>query len=142
MSTVEAAIRFFRKRRVSHFRCEGRLERKGGDPTFNAGTGQLEDVDPEVIYEGSCNVREPAAVGLGSGIDVSAAEQELRLGRAEILFPQDIDARENDVLTVTSATHDAQLVGRRYRITDVFHDGWQITRRTMGENLTGGLEGW
>jgi hypothetical protein len=137
--TLDAAIGFFRRHRTTLFRAECRIERKGGgEPTFDPNTGQVEGPAPEVIYEGPCNVREMPR----SGTDVAVAEQEVRLGRADIWLPHDTPVREDDVLIVTVTKHDADMVDQRWRITDVFLDAWQISRRALGEKVTRGLEGW
>jgi hypothetical protein len=136
--TIDSTISFFRRRRTAQFRARCKVERRPTPGTFDAEDGSITPATPTLIYEGPCNVREMA----WSGTDVIAGDQEVRLRRAEIFLPHDTPIDEDDVLTVTAATHDADLVGRRFRITDVFADAWQISRRAMGEKLARGLEDW
>jgi hypothetical protein len=134
--SLETAIKFFRRQRTAQFRATGRVTRVTAPGAFNPSTGAIGDPTVETIYEGRCNVREVT----WEGTDVRTGEREVRLQRAELQFPHDTAILEDDVVTVTSATHDTDLVGREYRITDVFLDAWQTTRRAIGEKVTRGPE--
>lgn len=139
--TLDTTIQFFRRRRMQQFRAECRIERSAGAGTFNPSTGTVTDLAPTIVYEGVCNVRESQWQGTDIGVVGGIASggrsvEELRFNRAEMLFPHDTAVEKDDVVIVTAATHDADLVGQRYRVTDIFLDAWQITRRAMGEKVT------
>src|SRR3972149_282866 len=132
MGTLDTAIAFFRRQRVGLFRAECVVKRVTVAGAFDPDTGAHLDPSEDLIYQGVFNVREAT----WEGTDVTTGGREVRLQLAELLFPHDVAVREDDVVTVTAATHDADLVGQTYRITSVFLDAWQITRRALGEKVT------
>ena len=132
--TLETAIKFFRRQREAQRRAECTVTRETAPGTFDESTGEIGDPTTETVYEGACNVRETT----WEGTDVRTGEREVRLQRAVLDFPHDTAIHEDDVVTITKATHDTDLVGQEYRITDVFLDAWQVTRRAIGEKITRG----
>jgi hypothetical protein len=131
-----AALGTFRRLRLQQFRSKCRIERRAeGD--FNDATGKVERPAPAIIYQGRCNVREMQ----WEGTDAVTGEREVRMQRSELFLPPNVSIREGDVLVVTASKHDADLVGQEYRITDIFLDAWQVSRRAIGEKLTERAEG-
>lgn len=131
--SIDTAIERFRRRQASLFRDECIVTRASEDePTLNEGTGELEEAVPTTIYEGPCLVRSYS----WEGSDTQVGEKEVRFQGARAKLPINTAIEKDDVLTVTASTHDANLVGHEFRVTDVFHDGWQIVRQVILEEVT------
>jgi hypothetical protein len=131
--TLDTAVKFFRRQQRLLFRAECRVERPGGEGTFDEETGDITPDSPTIVYEGPCNVRE--ATWGGWGAEATTGEREVRFGQSDLRFPHDTAIEMDDVVVVTVSTHDASLVGQRYRVTAVFLDAWQVTRRATGEKV-------
>ena len=132
MSTLGSSIALFRRRREAMFSATCTVVRPAGTGEFDPDTGAVVDDPATAVYSGACDVREMA----WQGTDVQVAEREQRFRRAEVWLPHDTDVRKDDVVTVTASTHDAQLVGQAFRVTDVFLDAWQVVRRAIAEKVT------
>jgi hypothetical protein len=130
---VDAAIARFRRRQEGLFTEEVEVRRPAGEGAFDPDTGLHEGAVPGAVYEGPALVRSFS----WEGTDVQTGEREVRLRGARAKFPHDTAVRKDDVVVVTSSRHDGGLAGRRYRITDVLHDGWQIVRVAVLEEATG-----
>ena len=128
---LDTAIERFRRREAENMRSECTVTRETGEPELDLSTGELER-DYETVYSGKCSVRPATWVGA----DTQAGEQEVRLRSALGKLPHNTSVAKDDLLTVTSSEHDADLVGRVYRITDAFHDDWQIVRKVILEEVT------
>ena len=134
--SLETAISFFRRQRIAQFRAACTVVRETVPGVFDPNTGTIGAATTQTVYTGACNVREMT----WQGTDVRTGEREVRLIGTELLFPHDTAVQEDDIVTVTAADHDADLVGKTYRITDIFLDAWQITRRAIGERVARGPE--
>lgn len=137
MSTVDVAITFFRRNALTQFRAECTVTRETAPGAFNPTTGEIGAPTTETVYAGRCNAREVAwegsDVGLAAAAQAGRSAAEVRLRRVELRFPHDTAVLADDVVTITKAQHDSDLVGEEFRITDVLLDAWQIVRRAIGE---------
>lgn len=133
--SVDLAIRRARRRELKTWRSEGQLTRASTTPpTFNEGTGEETPAAPDVIYTGRCQVR---ILDSGAGRrDVQAGEREIRIGTLRAKFPHDTPAKVDDRFKVTACKHDAGLVNRTFRVTDVLRDEWQVARVALLEEVT------
>jgi hypothetical protein len=129
--TLEAARAFFEQRQVALFRDEATVTR-GGVPTFDPNTGILTAGSGTEVYSGSCLLRQMAWQGTDTGV----GETEVRLRSMRVKFPKDTELEKDDVITPTASTFDESLIGRNFRVTDVFRDGWQIVRTVIAEEVT------
>lgn len=129
--TLESARAFFEQRQVALFRDEATVTR-GGAPTFDTDTGVLTPGSGSTVYSGSCLLRQMA----WQGTDVGVGETEARLRSMRVKFPKDTALEKDDIITPTASAHDESLIGRTFRITDVFRDGFQIVRTVIAEEVT------
>lgn len=130
--TVDSAIRKFRRSQAAIFRDEGRIERPSGTGTIDPVSGDYVADPPTVLYEGPGLLR----IQKWQGTDIEAGGEELRKHEVSLKLPVDTPAEANDVWVHTASTYDQSLVGRHFRITDIFRDGWQISRRFLLEEIT------
>jgi hypothetical protein len=113
---------------------EIRFTEATGSLTFDEETG-LETVgSPTVVYEGPCKIQRQRV----SPQNPEAGERTVTVEQVEIHLP--IEASEvqvGDVGTVTSAVFDPALLGRRFRVTGLFHKTWATARRLRCDEVTG-----
>lgn len=88
-------------------------------------------VDNEVqLYSGKCRVQSWSVLG-GTAQPRTIGAQFVRLLRVELQLP--ITGTEglqsDDIVTITAATHDSDLVGRRYTVRDLSHHSEKTARR-------------
>lgn len=126
--SLDTAIAWFRQREADLMRSTVTVHRLT-DPTFTPGTGFTET--STVIYTGPALVRSGQLQGQG---DVQAGQQEVNVRPARIKLPADTAAQRDDVVTV-DASPDARMVGRKYRITQVAVDDWQISGVVLAEEV-------
>jgi hypothetical protein len=104
-----------------------------GDRQLDENTGQFADTsDP--VYEGVCKFQ--ATLASGKSPTAGSYEftvQELRLDLPVSAGPVAVD----DVVTVTASVFDAQLVGRVYRVVELFHKSFATAQRCRLEEVTG-----
>lgn len=131
MSLDTARLRFQGRQR-DLFRDTAVLERPSGTTTFNPTTG-VEDPDPPTqVYSGACLIR-PLA---WQGTDLESGGEEIRMRSYRVKFPHDTDAQVDDIVRPTASDYDSSLDGRSFRVTDVFFDGWQISRVCICDEVT------
>lgn len=130
--SLDAARAFFERQQMLLFRDEATVTRGSGTPTFNPATGVTTTVPGATVYTGECLIRGTS----WQGFDVGVGETEVRSRTVRGWLPKDTAVEVNDVLTVTASTHDAGMVGRVMRITDVPKDGWQVVRKVLLEEIT------
>lgn len=130
--TLEQARAFFEVQQVALFRDECTIVRTSGEPTYDPDTNTYTPGATTTVYTGDCLIRGTT----WQGFDVSVGETEIRSRMVRGWLPKDTAVEVNDVLTVTASAHDADMVGREMRITDVPKDGWQIVRKVFLEELT------
>lgn len=104
--------------------------RVAGTPILNTTTGQW-DTPTITVYEGPCKIRPQDR----QGIDIDAGDASVRLSRYEAKLPADTDLQVNDEGVCTASRHDGGLVGRRFRVSDVLADSWQVGRVVILEHI-------
>lgn len=103
-----------------------------GTPQLDENTGLLAaPADP--VYSGPCKFQ----ATLANASTPEAGEhqftvQDLRLDLPVSAGPVAV----GDVVTVSSAVMDSQLVGRQYRITELFHKSFATAQRCRVEEVT------
>jgi hypothetical protein len=129
--SLETAIAYFAQRQADLFRSTCTITRATAG-TFDEGTGAITPGTPTSVYSGACLIR-PFS---WEGSDTQVGQQEVRYRGARLKLPPDTDIEKDDIVTVTGSDHDADLVGRTFRITDVLRDDWQIVRVAILEEAT------
>jgi hypothetical protein len=131
--SLDSARQRFERRQRDLFRDTAVLERPSGTVSFNTTTGTYDPDSPTQIYSGACLIR-----GFNwEGVDSEVGGDEVRLRRYRVKFPVDTAAQLDDIVRPTASTYDSSLVGLAFRVTDVVRDGWQISRWTVCEEVTG-----
>lgn len=130
--TVDTARAYFESRQVALFRDEATVTRGTGAQTFDPNTGLTTTTVGTTVYSGPCLLRQMA----WQGSDVSVGETESRLRPMRVKFPKGTDIDKDDTIVPTASAHDESLIGRSFRVTDVFRDGWQIVRTVICEEVT------
>ena len=103
--------------------------RDSGPPVYDTATGVLTQ-PTVVVYEGPCLFRSAQ----WEGAETNAGETQVVRRSNRLKFPADTPVLRSDRATVT-ASADARLVGRTFRITDVLVDEWQISGTTFAEEI-------
>jgi hypothetical protein len=130
--TVDTARAYFESRQVALFRDEATVTRGTGTQVYDPGTGLVVTTPGAEVYSGPCLLRQMA----WQGSDVSVGETESRLRPMRVKFPKDTDIDKDDTIVPSASTYDESLIGRSFRVTDVFRDGWQIVRTVICEEVT------
>jgi hypothetical protein len=112
------------------------VTRPGGDPVFDEDTGRYVDPPPVTVYSGECQVQ---VRGDGSASDVAAGEREATVQRPVVKLPvsSSTGVRVGNTVTVTHAEHDAELLGRKFRVNALHHKTFATSRRLRCEEVTG-----
>lgn len=129
--TVDSARLRFQQRQADLFRDTVTVVIPSTGGTLNPTTGVWTPNAPTLVYSGAALVRSFT----WQGTSVNFGEEPVRLQRARIKLPLDTPVEVSHVVTVTASTYDTEMVGRSYRVTDVFHDGWQICRVVIAEEV-------
>lgn len=109
------------------------------DDTLNDVTGELSQPtgDATTVYSGPCLLRTTAALRARSE-DEGGAVLQRRIQAARLPVSA-AEVKLGDVLTVTAAAHDPQLVGRPYRVLDSEVNTFAVTRKVELEDLDGSV---
>ncbi len=130
--TIDTTITLFRNAERALMTSTVTIVRNVGEPSFNTTTGVLvQGTDP--VYSGDALIRS----NMWEGSDVQAGQQEVRIRGVKIKLPTDTLVRYDDIVTVT-ASPDARMVGKVFRVTDVMVDDWQISCSTICEEVVVG----
>lgn len=123
----------FRAREMALMRSTCKITR-GGSQTFDPDEGSMvpDEEEPDSIYEGPCTIRS----FIWEGANTQAGEREVRLRGARLKTPADTPVKKDDIVTVLTSVHDAALVDKVYRVTDVFVDDYQIVRVAVMQEVT------
>lgn len=101
------------------------------DPT----TGQVTYTSTP-LYAGKCRVQ--MMTGTRGDNLLQAAERAIVVQSAIISVPiAVVGVRVGDVVTITAAVLDGDLVGRVYRVEDVIHKTYLTARRLICQEVTG-----
>lgn len=130
--TIDTARARFERRQRDLFRDYARIERPATTSTLDPDTGILTPNAPTLLYDGDCLLR----AFTWEGTDVEAGGTEVRLQRLRAKFPKGTVVEHNDLIVPVASTYDESLVGRTFRVTDTFQDGWQICRTAICEEVT------
>ena len=111
------------------------VERKTGQ-VFDEDTGQYSDTWT-TVYSGRCRVQEWGQIN--SGTAAQAGERTAELQTWGLILPMSVaDAQVNDRATVTASALDPELVGRVFRVRDLYHKSHATARRLAVEEVTSG----
>lgn len=85
-------------------------------------------------YTGPCRIQQRAAVAGGQ----NAGEDYVLLLRLEVQLPMTVTGLQvGDQVTITASAHDADLVGRVFRVHDLAHKSEATSRRVQCVEETG-----
>lgn len=129
--TLDSARQFFEREQVKLFRDAARIERPGTGGTLNP-DGTWTPGATMIIYDGPCLLR----AFTWEGTTVTAGSLEARIRRLRAKFPKDAPLEREDIVIPTASTYDPSLIGLSFHVSDVFRDGWQITRVAILEEAT------
>lgn len=133
--SIDTTVQRMRAKERRTWRSAGRLTRASDGPAvLDEETGKETPADPELVYEGPCQVRLSSG-GTGRH-DAQAGEREIRLSSLRAKLPHDVDARVDDWLEVTDSKHAENLVGRRFRVTDVLWRDLHVVTEVLLEEVT------
>lgn len=128
--SVDFARQFFRTEERRLMDSCITVVRDDGDATFDSNTGEYEQ--PETtVYEGDALIRQNA----WEGSDREVADIEVRMRTWRLKVPHDTALFRNDRITVDSS-HNPNLVGRKFRITDFYGDDWAPSGQFFCEEVT------
>lgn len=110
------------------------ITRATGTTTFDEATGRETAGTPTSVWTGPCKVqRRNVAERTGE-----AGERLVTTQDVEIHVPiAATGIRVGDVAEITTATLDAELVGRRFRVTGLADKSFATARRLRAEEVTG-----
>jgi len=132
--SVDSAIAKFRSDQRSVFRDRATVTRPGEGGTLDPITGVWTPAVTTAVYAGDCLLR----AFTWQGTDVQSGDVEVRMRGLRAKFPVDTPLRLDDIIVATASTYDESLIGISFRVTDVFRDGWQISRVCICEEITEG----
>lgn len=127
---TDAEVAGMRTTSASALPDECQITREGGAPSLDADTGDLDYPAVVTIYSGACRVRP------GGTAEQEAVVGDLHetLGDYVATVPHSAAGIEiDDFLTVT-ASSDADMIGRDFRVVHVGWSSWQIDRRLALED--------
>lgn len=105
----------------------------GGDPTFDADTGEYTDGTPTVYYTGKCEVQ--ISDGLNAR-ETEAGGTELTLTRLTVKVPISVEGVVvNDIVTITASELDPDLVDQQYRVLAGMAKSFATARRLQVERM-------
>lgn len=109
-------------------RCKVQRTVAGG---LNEVTGQYGAPTATTIYEGVCRVAPTT-----SGQPTVVGQEEVVYRQTDVFLPHDAPVpREDDIIVVTRAEHDPDMVGRVFRIVDVRLSSNNNARKVSCTNL-------
>lgn len=92
---------------------------------------------PETVYEGRCRVQRTPVGGDGSEDQVAAADVLMLSTQLHLPVSTSLDVRAGDVVTVTAAVNDLDLIGRVYTVTGEAAKSEASARRLFLQEVTG-----
>lgn len=82
------------------------------------------------IYSGACRVQ---IRNMTTAQTALAGEREVVALMLEVWLPLTASVDVGDKVTITASDHDANLVGRVFRVRELFHKSHLTSRRTLCE---------
>lgn len=133
-SDVAAALPLLRAEAEALMVDSCTITRDGGAPTFDPNTGTYTDPAGSTVYTGACQVQ------LSDGLSARSSEAggtELITSRVTVKIPVSATGvRVGDVVTITAATLDPDLVDHRYVIAAEHAKTFATARRLEVERYT------
>lgn len=78
------------------------------------------------IYTGPCKVQQRNAIARPANV----GEAEVFISRLELHLPVAVTGvASDDLVTITASAHDADLVGRQFRVRELAHKSFESARR-------------
>ncbi len=109
------------------------IDRWDGTYTNDPVTGAQEKNYGDPLYEGKARIQQNAAVSE----EDAGAGRLVTLLRLELQLPITVTGLKiDDRVTVTTATYDADLDGRVFRVSDLHHKTHATSRRVAIEEVT------
>lgn len=103
-----------------------------GAPVTNLSTGVV-TVPTVAVYSGKCKVQQTVS----QASNPTAGGHQFTVQDARLDLPVSAGpVRVDDAVTLNSAVLDSQLVGRVYRVIEVFHKSFATAQRTRVEEIT------
>ena len=89
--------------------------------------------DLSLVYEGACKVQQT----ITQASNPSAGGHQFTLQDSRVDFPVSAGPLAvDDVVTLVASVLDPQLVGRSFRVTELFHKSYATAQRTRVEEIT------
>lgn len=86
-----------------------------------------------LVYSGPCKVQQT----ITQASTPSAGGHQFTLQDSRVDFPVEAGPLAvDDVVTLTASVLDPQLVGREFRVTELFHKSYATAQRTRAEEIT------
>jgi Family of unknown function (DUF6093) len=106
---------------------------RAGSTTTDDLTGAVSSTDAQV-YAGKCKVQQ--LTGIGRRYD--AGEVSLIIRKFDVHVPIDgtTGIQRGDLVTITAAAHDPELLGTVYRVHEAFAKSFDTARRLGVEEIT------
>ena len=103
-----------------------------GDPVTDPDTGNVTPGE-DLIYSGPCKVQQT----ISQASNPSAGGHSFTVQDSRVDFPVAAGPLlVNDVVTLTASVLDPQLVGRVFRVSELFHKSYATAQRTRVEEIT------
>ena len=110
------------------------VTRGGGEPTWNDGTGTWDAPAASTVYEGKCRVQVPNVAENEADAGERAWTVQSALVNLPVTGSEGVEV--GDTVTITAATFDGSLVGRRYTVTADHSKTYATARRLRCEEVT------
>lgn len=120
------------RRAIERLMVDECVIRRDGGTSYDPDTGYPTENSSEV-YAGKCRVQQQTASAGARDV----GEAAVLLLRLEVQVPMSVvGVQADDVVEVTASQHDPDLVGRRFRVRDLFHKTHATSRRLGVEEVT------
>lgn len=87
-----------------------------------------------LVYTGQCKVQQT----ISQASNPTAGGHSFTVQDSRVDFPVSAGPfAVNDVVTMTASELDPQLVGRKFRVTELFHKSYATAQRTRVKEITG-----
>lgn len=133
MTVFDNHVSFFQTEYASVLTETGTIGRLAARGTYNPVTRRHSDAPRDEKYSGSFQVRPDLR-----SEQRDAGEARQTVGRYIVLVPATVDDLEpEDLITVSTSTHDSGLVGMKLRIVDFANDAYPTIRTVYAEKFSG-----
>jgi hypothetical protein len=102
-----------------------------GDPITDPETGNVTP-GSTFVYSGKCKVQQT----ISQASNPTAGEHSFTVQDSRVDFPVSAGPLQvSDTVTVTASVLDPQLVGREFRVAELFHKSYATAQRTRVEEV-------